>query len=214
MANVGTKLTIPFVVGAGQIVGQGNAPELWAIYTTDDATITSPVWIDATPKVRPFVTSRGRDTELQSVDAGSASITLDNRNRTFDPNVNALIRPLNRWWLREQFAGETHDMFKGYAESYHNQWPNGGWSDAECVVSCADEFKILSLDALPTTSPPRDSYPELVAYDNPEGYWRLNQDPAIQIQPPVSVEPQPISPNPNLQHIGPSRTPRRGKGFV
>jgi hypothetical protein len=207
-------LRIPFLVGAGQIVGQGNSPELWVLYTTDDASISSPVWVDATSKTRSVDTSRGRETELQPVDTGNATVRVDNRTRTFDPNSNANIRPLNRWWIREQFSGKTRDLFKGYAERYENKWPSGGWSDAEAEVSLADEFKVLNLDALPTTSPARNSYPELVAYDNPEGYWRLNQDPTVQIQAPISVEPETIPPNPLLTHIGPSRTPRHGKGWV
>ena len=197
MANVGPKLTIPFTVGTGKIVGQGNLPELWALYTTDDVSITSPIWIDATAKVRSFSLSRGRETELQQMDAGTMTITLDNRDRSFDPNSNALIKPLNRWWLRVQFSSETHDLFKGYAESYENQWPGaGGWSDAIAVVNCSDEFKILTLDALPTTSPARGSYAELVAYDNPAGYWRLNTDPAVQLQAPVTIETEAIPVNP------------------
>ena len=103
-----------------------------------------------------------------------ATITLDNRARTFDPAFNSAIRPLNRWWIREQFTGETQDIFKGYAESYDQQWP--GTFDAQAVVSCVDEFKVLALDALSVTNPPRDSYADVVAFDNPACYWRLGDE--------------------------------------
>ena len=59
MATVGPKLTIPFVVGPGAIVGQGSLPELWAVYTTDDASVVSPAWVDASTKVRAGETNRG-----------------------------------------------------------------------------------------------------------------------------------------------------------
>ena len=44
---------------------------------------------------------------MQAVDAGTATIVLDNRTRVFDPAHNTAIRPFNRWWIREQFTGET-----------------------------------------------------------------------------------------------------------
>ena len=212
MASVGPKLTVPHTVGTGAIVGQGNGPEAWVIYTTDDASNTSPAWLDATPKLRNFGTSRGRESELSSFDAGNATVTLDNRTRTFDPNSNAAIKPFNRWWIREQFTGETHDLFKGYAESYDNQWPNGGWSDAECVVTCTDEFKVLALDALPVTTPVRDTYAEVISSDNPEGYWRLNVPPVLQVQSATDVGSQPVPPNP--LHIAAAPTPKHGKGWI
>jgi hypothetical protein len=184
MATTSPKLTIPFTVGAGAIIGQGNQPELWCLYTTDDASVSSPVWIDATADVRSFSTSRGRASELSSFDAGTWTVVVDNRDRTFDPTVHAAITPFNRWWLRVQFSGETHDLIKGYAESYDNQWPGGGWSDAVCVVSGSDEFKVLATNNLPVTNPPRGTYGEVVQSDAPDGYWPMNDDPAGLVQTP------------------------------
>jgi hypothetical protein len=174
MATTGTKLTVPFTVGAGAVVGQGIYPELWALYSTDDASVGAPVWTDATALTRSFRVSRGRENEQSEMSAGTASVTLDNRTRVFDPAFNSAIRPLNRWWLREQFTGETQDMFLGYAESYEQQWDVGAPSDAVTVVNCADEFKVLALANLPTTSPPRDNYADVVAFDSPDGYWDMN----------------------------------------
>lgn len=173
MAAVGAKLTIPFTVGTDKIVGQGNYPELWVLYSTSDTSSQSPSWTDATAKVRSFSTSRGRETELADVDAGTATVTLDNRDRSFDPAHNSGIRPMNRWWIREQFSGETQDIFVGYAESYDQTWPGQG-RDAVCVVSCADEFKRLARNKLPATNPPRDSYADVVMFDKPSGYWRMD----------------------------------------
>jgi hypothetical protein len=192
MATVGTKLTIPFTVGASQIVGQGNHPELWVLYSIDDASDTDPLWQDATSKIRAWATSRGRNTELEEIDAGTATITLDNRTRTFDPVANTAIRPMNRWWIREQFSGETQDMFKGYADSYDQQWP-APVGDALAVVSCTDEFKVLALDRLPTTDPPRDNYADMVMFDQPTGYWRMNDD-AETLQAASTIGPSLAAP--------------------
>ncbi len=172
MATVGSKLTIPFTVGTSQIVGQGEDPHFWILYSTSDAD-SGPTWADATADVLSVSTSRGRDSELSDVDAGTATLVLDNRDRTYDPVFNSGIRPLNRWWIRSQFSGVTEDIFKGYAESYDQTWEGGG-GDARAVVQCADEFKVLALDALPATDPPRDNYQDVVLADGPSGYWPLD----------------------------------------
>jgi hypothetical protein len=98
-----------------------------------------------------------------------------------------------------QFSSETHELFKGYAESYDNQWPGGGWSDAVCVANGADEFTVLAADSLPVTSPPRSTYGEVIQADSPDGYWPMNDDPASLVQTPepppsTATEPPPSAP--------------------
>lgn len=191
MATTGAQLEVPHVVNtSGATVGQGNAPEAWILYSTDDASEPTPDWADATAKVYSFSSSRGRESELQDVDAGTASVTLDNRARTFDPVHNSAIRPMNRWWIREQFTGETQDIFRGYADSYDQQWPSPV-GDAITVVSITDEFKVSALDKMPSTDPPRDSYPDLIMADEPTAYWRMDDDP--QTLQAVSVIGPPLT---------------------
>lgn len=175
MATTGPKLTIPFTINTDKIVGQGEKPEVWVLYSTSDAGDHLPTWTGLTDiQVRSWEVNRGRESELSQVDAGTATITVDNRDRLFDPTSNTIIRPMNRWWIRSQFSGITEDLFKGYAESYDQQFPDWGGSDAVTVVSCVDEMKVLARDALPTTDPPRDSYRDLVMADQPSGYWPMD----------------------------------------
>jgi hypothetical protein len=189
------KTSTSQVTSTSTLSGQGLAPIVRGRYSTDDVSVVTPTWIElAASQLRNFGVSRGRDSEQSQFDAGTASVTLDNRDRTFDPVLHATIRPLNRWWLFEEFSGEVQDLFKGYAESYGNQWPGGGWSDAECIVTLADEFKVAALDNLPTTNPPRGSYADLVLFDQPSGYWAMKDDPAsfqqtsVQDSPPVIID--------------------------
>jgi hypothetical protein len=214
VATTGTAIwpgatTLP---GAGTIPGQGTAPIVRVRYSTDDVSDSTPSWTEvANTKFRSFSISRGRESELSAFDAGSTTVRVDNRNRTFDPNLNASIRPLNRWWIYSEFAGEVHTLFKGYAESYALEWPDGGWSEAVSTVSLVDEFKVLTLGVTPTTSPPRDSYEDLVASDNPSGYWRLNEAPELRIQPAEVTDP---NPSPPWGGGGAPRTPPHGKGWT
>lgn len=186
MATVGTRLVCGTGVlcGTGTIVGQGPFPDLWVQYSTDAASDTDPLWRDATAAVRGFNTDRGRNSELDEVDAGTATLVLSNRDRTFDPTVNATIRPMNRWRIRSQFSGATEDIFVGYAESYDQQWPGGG-KDAVAVASAVDEFSRLARRKLPTTSPPRDTYADVIAYDKPAGYWRMGEPDGTLVVVPV-----------------------------
>lgn len=189
MASTNTRLQLPFQLAAQ--LGQGLQPLIRCRVSYDDVTVAIPSWTEVTHDLGKFSVSHGRDTELGEFDSGTASIELYNRTRSYDPWVNANVRPMNRLWLQEEFDGEVHDLFKGYIEVWDQQWPDGGWSNAIAAVQAADEFKVLNLDTLPTTSPPRGSYSELVQVDNPTGLWELNENPDLNIQPPVDVEPNP-----------------------
>jgi len=150
--------------------GQGTGAWWSLLYSTDNFNSSTPTWVDASPDLRTFSTARGRQTELDEVDAGTATFSLDNQTREYDPVNNTGIRPRNRWWLREQFNGATNDVFKGYAEAYQQTWPDG--MDAVAVVSCTDELAVLARAHVPTMDPPRNTYADLVGFDNPTNYWR------------------------------------------
>lgn len=168
--------------GSSTFPGQGDLPQVEVLYSTDPFDFRWPTWTYAhygvggsagTQRLRAYSVSRGRETEQQTVDAAVATIVLGDRDRAFDPNVVSALTPMNRWWIRVKFAGVTYDRFVGYAERYGLEWPQQG-KDSIVTVSCVDEQKVLNLDALPTTDPPRDSYADLVLFDEPCGYWRMD----------------------------------------
>ena len=213
MATTGSPLwpgasTFP---GASVFPGQGVAPIIRARYSTDDASVSIPTWIELTAsQMRNFATSTGRDDERSEFTAGNATLTLDNRNRTFDPNNNAAIKPLNRLWLYEEFSGEVHSLIKGYVTAWTQQWPQGGLADATATADMSDEFLVLSQAALPVTTPHRDSYASLAAADNPDGYWDLNEDPTGRTR--LFTDPT-ILPAPRIAGVWVQATPagdRRG----
>jgi len=166
------------VTGPAVVTGQGPISIIRARYTTDDASISSPVWQETS--IREFDFTRGRSSTLSEFETGQATLTLDNRTRTFDPLNNALIRPFSRWWIYEEFSGAVEDLFRGYAISYVNEWPEKG-KDAIAVVTLMDELGVLAAQGLPTTDPVRESYSALIAVDLPEAYWDLNDDPTTRV---------------------------------
>lgn len=174
--GIGAKL-YPGTITPGDAIypGQGQQPVLQVLWSYDEVAIATPSWeYLRDDQIRSWSINRGRNSELETIDAGTCTLTLDNRDRAFDPSVNPSVRPMNGVWVREQFAGETQDMFVGYVESIDQQWPAPGISDAICIINVVDEFKVLALDALPVMNPPRDSYADLIAFDEPTGYWRMN----------------------------------------
>lgn len=167
--------------------GQGPVRTLDVYISLSGISTSPPVWTWISPtKIRQFSISR---TEGET---GTATLVLDNRNRDFDPTYASSpyypnLRPLNRVWLREQFSGETNDMFVGYAESYSQTWPANG-TDAITTLTASDELKVLALTQLPLTSPPRATYQDVVAFDNPSEYWTMDQPAAALIQPTGPLE--------------------------
>ena len=87
------------------------------------------------------------------------------------------MRPRNRCWLRAQFNGSTYDLFKGYVESYDQQHPAPGQSDAVCVVQASDELKMLNLRKTRAMDPPDAAdYVGVVGADNPSHVWRWRDE--------------------------------------
>src|SRR5262245_25029431 len=87
--------------GSTTYPGQGDVPQIEVLYSTDDYTDPTPVWQYAhhgvsgtnSPgmRLRSYSADRGRETELDEIDAGTATIELDNRLRDFDPTFNPEI---------------------------------------------------------------------------------------------------------------------------
>lgn len=103
MATIGTALypSTSIFPGASTFPGQGALPIPAVWYSTDDASTATPTWTPVNQtKVRSFGISRGRASELSRVDAGTATIAVDDTDRAFDPLHNSLIRPMNQWWLQ------------------------------------------------------------------------------------------------------------------
>ena len=152
--------------------GQGSIPLIRCYVATTDPSLPVPSWTDASGRLRAYSVTRGRSSELDEFDAGTATAVLDNRDRAFDPVINSAVRPMNQVWLYEEWSGERQDLFHGYVESWQQNWDPSGIVDATATLQAVDEFKILSLGALPATDPARASYNDLIQYDSPASYWR------------------------------------------
>jgi hypothetical protein len=158
--------------------GQGLRPDMICRVSFDDARVSSPTWYDFTSKLLSFEINRGAENELDLQDTATAAVAFDGRNRDLDPSNTASpyspkVLPRRRLWLQSQWDGETIDQFYGWTGGWKQSWENDWFQVASTTAT--DGLKVLAGDALPTTDPPRDSYADVVLFDQPFAYWRLNE---------------------------------------
>lgn len=121
-------------------------------FTLDDATkgvldnttyTLSTGFRDVTDYVVAISTSRGRNRDLEKFNAGSASITLRNENRTFDP-LNTSSPFVNEMVPRRLVRVFTDEIqqFQGLVDSWKLTYSPTGESVAEITVT--DEFQKLA----------------------------------------------------------------------
>lgn len=110
------------------------------------------VWTDVTAYVRSVSTSRGRSTELEAFQTGSAQIVLSNADRRFDPSYTSgpyygaltPMRPVQITVSHRDEFGMTniYPQFFGYIDGWPQSYEMVG--DATVTVNASDTFKVLN----------------------------------------------------------------------
>lgn len=177
----------PFVASIPQ--GLSNPYVIEADFTTP---LLDPpgTWTDITAFVRGFDTRRGRNHELGQMQAGEATLTLDNRDRRFDPSNTSSpyypnVVPMRHMRIRANHQGVVYDLFAGFVEDWGQQWsgPNAaGAGDATCEVQLVDAFKLLNLADLTT-------YEAEVLQDDPMVCWPMDDDPTAVLTDTMGAAP-------------------------
>lgn len=114
-------------------------------YTWEDP---DPTWTDVTPYVLDDLSiDQGRSRELDTFQTGSASFTLVNDDRRFDPWYEdgpyyGLIKPnvpvrINIEW------GTTYTRFRGFIDGWPQTYTPAD-QEAHVQVNCSDAFKLLA----------------------------------------------------------------------
>jgi hypothetical protein len=115
-------------------------------FTTDPLSST-PTWTDISQYARAMTFRRGRNHELDRIEAGSLRLRLNNRDRRFDPSFTAgpyypNVLPLKRVRLSAIWQTVEYFLFDGFIEDWPQTWK--GVKDAEVVLSAVDAFTYLS----------------------------------------------------------------------
>jgi hypothetical protein len=124
-----------------------------------DPTADTPAWTtiasNSTALLRSWSIRRGRNSTLDTVQAGTASFVLDNRDRRFDPLHAAgayygKLKPGKRVRLLVTYAGTTYTRFDGYVDGWPQRYPSPSVKDALVELSATDGFKRLARMTLPS----------------------------------------------------------------
>jgi hypothetical protein len=164
LANMPTLevLFAPSVVGANT----GDRLILTVGPGLDTATLgDGSFFYDISSSVRSITTNRGRRRALERFGTGTATITLDNRDRSFDPTNTASpyynatlgvtgVVPSIPVVIRATWDGTTYSIFRGFIDSWTFDYSDAGIGDATATISCSDAFKPLStiIGGLPSSA--------------------------------------------------------------
>jgi hypothetical protein len=146
----------------------------------DGAYVADPDWVEVTQFVRNVSVRRGRGDDLQNFPTGTASVTLDNRQRLFDPfNTTGVyygkLKPRRQIKIIGQWAGVNYPIYRGYIAG----WPVGesdAGKDSTVQLDCFDALGLLAAE--PTAFDPLYGYTKsLLPFD----YWRCADDAASTV---------------------------------
>jgi hypothetical protein len=138
---------------------------------TDGPYVVSPTWTDVTAYVRGMDISRGIPDDWTLQADGSATVTLSNRDRRFDPfNTTGPyygnLLPRRQIRIRATHASTTYDVFRGFIAGWPPEWTDAG-TDSTVTLFCFDALQLLGSSSLPAdwsrdyilSQSPRHYYP-------------------------------------------------------
>ena len=135
--------------------------------------VVSPTWVDVTSYVREINIHRGRSSDFDQFDTGTAQLVLDNRTRLFDPFYTAgtyytYLTPRRQIRIRATAGSTTYDVFRGYVAGWPVQWSQAG-KDSTVTIQCFDALGLLANEVVPT------DWPQFYTMAlTPSRYWRCN----------------------------------------
>lgn len=155
-------------------------------FSEDDLSDTTPTWTNVTTDCMGIEWWSGIDREGNDPQPGGATIQMrsDRTNgRRWEPDYvagafypNVVYGRRFRLTLDDAVGSPVQEGL-WYITDIAIDYPMGT-NYSVVTLTCADGFEVLALDDLPTLDPPdAQSYPDVVTFDDPFGYWRLD-DPA------------------------------------
>ncbi len=177
--------------------GDGYQPTVFPIAGvyisfTDGPYTATPTWTEITTYVRSITTHRGRSSDLDQFDTGTAQLVLDNRDRRFDPFYTSGpyypngLTPRRQIRIVGQIGGSTYEVFRGFVAGWPVTWSEAGY-DSTVTIQCFDALGLMANEVVPTdwltayteslnpylyfTGAGSKGLPYLVSYDGAWGFF-------------------------------------------
>lgn len=114
---------------------------------TSSPLVANPVWVDVSAYVLGFDIRRGRQHELNRMEAGTCALRLDNMDRRFDPTNTASpyypnVLPVRKLRIRATYSAVVYGLFQGFIEAWPMSWEEP--LDGEITVTATDGFKYFN----------------------------------------------------------------------
>lgn len=125
-------------------------------FGTSNPMTESPTWTEVTADVRNVRIRRGRTDETQRFSPGTCSVTLNNRDRQYDPQYASAtyvgnLYPMRQLKVEAVWNSTTYPMFRGFIEGWPQRY-NESNKDAVVELVANDAFELLSNCELPSLS--------------------------------------------------------------
>lgn len=195
----------------------------------DLPTSSSRTWVDITAYTRGFSTRRGRNTELDRIEAGEASVLLSNLDQRFDPNNSAGpyygdLVPMTPIRITCAADGDTYGdeyfdtygdvrypIFSGLVQAWPQEYPDN--ADAVAPLRCVDLFRSLNLNKI-TASYSSEATGTRVANVLTSAGWPTGADFRDIDTGQSTIQAATLTATPGLAHLQDVATSESGLFFV
>lgn len=115
----------------------------------DGPLVASPTWTDVSSDVLEWSVTRGRSTELDAYQTGSATVKLANRTRKYDPLYSSgtyfgKLLPRKQIRIRATWNSVTYEVFRGFIASWPQDYTEAQGMATSTTLSCFDAFGVLA----------------------------------------------------------------------